>query len=36
MIVVEFPIQNYIAFSFHPKEGFRPLRGVHALPADMR
>ena len=36
MIVVEFPIQNYIASSFYSKEGFRPLKGVHALAADMR
>jgi len=36
MIHVEFPIHNYIAFSFYSKEGFRPLKGVHALSADMR
>lgn len=36
MILVEFPVQNYIASSFYTKEGFRPLMGVHARETDMR
>ncbi len=36
MIMVEFPFQNYIASSFYAKEGFRALKGIHALPTDMR